>query len=197
MFERNPGCELGEYFSKIEQAQLKFWNSFEDLGWLNNVYVNEEAVKAYANELVSSKELIDEYRAAWLLRAVTCIDLTTLAGDDTNCNVSRMCSKAARPIKEDILNEMGFSYDDDSVIHTAAVCVYPARVENAVNALKKMNMLHKINVASGKTVWSITKYSNIKCNKNDLTFNLNIKNKTPLVCLWHQIISKLNQSKKI
>lgn len=114
--------------------------------------MNEEAVKSYANELVCSKELVDEYRAAWLLRAVTCIDLTTLAGDDTNCNVSRMCFKAARPIKEDILNEMGFRYGDDSVIHSAAVCVYPARVEDAVKALKRMNMLHKINVASGKMI---------------------------------------------
>lgn len=100
--------------------------------------------------MVSFKELENEYRAAWLLRAITCIDLTTLAGDDTNSNVSRLCFKAARPINEDILNQMGFNYDKDSIIHTAAVCVYPARVGDAVRALSRMNMLHKINVASGK-----------------------------------------------
>lgn len=106
--------------------------------------------------MVSSKELVNEYRAAWLLRALTCIDLTTLAGDDTNCNVARLCSKAARPLNEDIVNEMGFKYDQDSVIHTAAVCVYPSRVEDAVKALKKMNMLGKINVASGEHKQDIT-----------------------------------------
>lgn len=123
---------------------------FIDLGWLNNVVINEGAVNSQANALVTSRELLGEYRAAWLLRAVTCIDLTTLAGDDTLSNVSRLCSKAARPVNEEILKQIGFSYDDDSVIHTAAVCVYPARVEDAVTTLTKMNMLNKINVASGK-----------------------------------------------
>lgn len=100
--------------------------------------------------MVASKEIVNEYRAAWLLRAITCIDLTTLAGDDTNCNVSRLCFKAAKPLNENILNEMGFKYDQDSIIHTAAVCVYPSRVEDAVKILKKMNISGKINVASGK-----------------------------------------------
>lgn len=124
------------------------------MGWLHSVVINEDAVKSYANNLVSSRELVNEYRAAWLLRAITCIDLTTLAGDDTNSNVSRLCFKAARPINEDILNQMGFNYGDDSVIHTAAVCVYPARVEDAVKTLGRMNMLNKINVASGKHAFS-------------------------------------------
>lgn len=122
-----------------------------DLGWLNNVVINEDAVKYQVYNVVSTVELTGEYLAAWLLRAITCIDLTTLAGDDTLCNVSRLCFKAARPISEDILNEMGFKYDQDSVIHNAAVCVYSSRVGDAVRTLQKMNMLDKINVASGKT----------------------------------------------
>lgn len=124
--------------------------SLVDLGWLNSVVINEDAVKTYTDKLISSRELVNEYRAAWLLRAITCIDLTTLAGDDTKSNVSRLCFKAAKPINEDILNQMGFSYNEDSVIHTAAVCVYPARVEDAVKTLRRMNMLNKINVASGE-----------------------------------------------
>lgn len=130
---------------------MPYFLNFLDLGWLNSVIINEEAVKFQATSLVTAKELVGEHRAAWLLRAITCIDLTTLAGDDTHCNVSRMCCKAARPLNENILNQIGFKYNEDCVIHAAAVCVYPSRVEDAVETLRKMNMLNKINVASGET----------------------------------------------
>lgn len=67
--------------------------SFVDLGWLNSVNINLTAVNQLANKIVSSRELKGEYRAAWILKAITLIDLTTLAGDDTNSNVSRLCFK--------------------------------------------------------------------------------------------------------
>ncbi|CAH1104809.1 unnamed protein product [Psylliodes chrysocephalus] len=130
--ERNPGCEL-------------------DLGWLNSVNINLTAVNQLANKIVSSRELKGEYRAAWILKAITLIDLTTLAGDDTNSNVSRLCFKAAKPVSEDLLQTLGFDYSEKSPIHTAAVCVYPSRVEDAVKALKNMGMLGKVNVASVAT----------------------------------------------
>ncbi|KAG5865838.1 hypothetical protein JTB14_029935 [Gonioctena quinquepunctata] len=130
--ERNPGCEL-------------------DLGWLNSVNINLTAVNELANKLNSLRELKDDYRAAWLLKAITCIDLTTLAGDDTNSNVSRLCYKAAKPVAEDLLNELGFEYDEKCPIHTAAICVYPSKVEDAVQTLKKMGMVEKIKVASVAT----------------------------------------------
>ncbi|KAJ3654817.1 hypothetical protein Zmor_013976 [Zophobas morio] len=132
MIERNPGCEL-------------------DLGWLNNVNINLNAVNAAVTDLLNSRELKNEHRAAWLLRAITCIDLTTLAGDDTASNVSRLCLKAAKPLPEDLLNELGFEYGSDCPIRTAAVCVYPSRVEDAVKMLTKLNLLDKINVASVAT----------------------------------------------
>ncbi|KAJ8975703.1 hypothetical protein NQ317_006309 [Molorchus minor] len=116
--ERNPGCEL-------------------DLGWINNVNVNLTAVNELAGKLATTCELKNEYRAAWILKAVTCIDLTTLAGDDTHSNVSRLCFKAAQPIAEDLLNKLGFEYNEESPIHTAAVCVYPSKVASAVQTLKK------------------------------------------------------------
>ncbi|KAJ8930703.1 hypothetical protein NQ314_016468 [Rhamnusium bicolor] len=130
--ERNPGCEL-------------------DLGWINSVNVNLTAVNEFAKKLSTSRELKNEYRAAWLLKAVTCIDLTTLAGDDTHSNIARLCFKAAKPIAEDLLNELGFEYNNTSPIHTAAVCVYPSKVQDAVETLKYMGLAEKIKVASVAT----------------------------------------------
>ncbi|KAJ8918421.1 hypothetical protein NQ315_008118 [Exocentrus adspersus] len=132
VYERNPGCEL-------------------DLGWINSVNVNLSAVNELAKKLVTARELKGEYRAAWLLKAITFIDLTTLAGDDTRSNVSRLCFKAAKPVAEDLLNRLGFDYNGDSPIHTAAVCVYPSKVEDAVHTLTKMGMHERVKVASVAT----------------------------------------------
>ena len=74
-----------------------------------------------------------EWQLAWLLRAVTNIDLTTLAGDDTPGNVERLCAKAKKPVRPDILEAIGCS---ELNLTTGAVCVYPARVKDAVAALK-------------------------------------------------------------
>lgn len=129
--DRNPGCEL-------------------DLGWLNSVNVNLSAINEYAKKL-QAKEIKGVYRAAWILKSITLIDLTTLAGDDTNSNVSRMCFKAARPVAEDLLEKLGYKYDKLCPIRTAAVCVYPARVEDAVLCLKQLGYYDEINVASVAT----------------------------------------------
>lgn len=72
-------------------------------------------------------------QAAWLLRAISCIDLTTLAGDDTRSNVRRLCAKAVQPVRYDILESLGVA---DLDITTAAVCVYPARVADAADFLR-------------------------------------------------------------
>ena len=74
-----------------------------------------------------------EWQAAWLLRAVQCIDLTTLAGDDTETNVNRLCFKAALPIREDIITALGVQ---ECQIGVGAVCVYSARVREAVASLE-------------------------------------------------------------
>ncbi|GLV37806.1 Deoxyribose-phosphate aldolase [Carabus blaptoides fortunei] len=133
MIDRNPGCEL-------------------DLGWINKVNVNFSAVNEHAASFQQSRPLKDEYQAAWLLRALTCIDLTTLGGDDTDSNVSRLCYKAAKPLPSDVLLALGFNYDDIlQPIRTAAVCVYPSKVDVAVATLKKIGLYHKINVASVAT----------------------------------------------
>lgn len=66
---------------------------FLDLEWLGSVNINLTAIKDEAENLSNSRFLKNEYQAAWLLKAVTCIDLTTLGGDDTHSNVSRLCHK--------------------------------------------------------------------------------------------------------
>uniref|UniRef100_A0A8D0DIN1 Deoxyribose-phosphate aldolase n=1 Tax=Salvator merianae TaxID=96440 RepID=A0A8D0DIN1_SALMN len=104
-----------------------------DLGWLAKVRVNQPAVLRRAAQIQTQRAVKKDWQAAWLLRAVTCIDLTTLSGDDTPSNVCRLCSKAKHPIREDLLQAMNMH---DKGITTAAVCVYPARVADAVKALK-------------------------------------------------------------
>ena len=74
-----------------------------------------------------------DWQAAWLLRAVTCIDLTTLAGDDTPGRIRRLCAKARQPIRVDMLARLGL---DGEKITVGAVCVYPNRVKDAVEALR-------------------------------------------------------------
>jgi len=70
------------------------------------------------------------HQAAWLLRAVTCIDLTTLSGDDTADRVHRLCAKARNPVRRDLLDAM-----DMPNITVGAVCVYHDMIEPAVQAL--------------------------------------------------------------
>lgn len=78
-----------------------------------------------------------EWQAAWLLRAVTCIDLTTLSGDDTETNVKRLCYKARNPVRPDILKSLGM---ENRNITVGAICVYPSRVPDAVKHLKGSNI---------------------------------------------------------
>lgn len=77
-----------------------------------------------------------EWQAAWLLRAVTCIDLTTLDGDDTPSNVSRLCYKAKTPVRQDLIKDLGV---EDKNVTVGAVCVYSARVQDAVKTMKELN----------------------------------------------------------
>ncbi|XP_078276069.1 deoxyribose-phosphate aldolase isoform X1 [Rhinoraja longicauda] len=107
-----------------------------DLGWLSSVHVNHPAVLRRAEQIQTRRSLSKEWQAAWLLKAVTCIDLTTLSGDDTPSNVHRLCYKAKHPIREDLLKSLNMH---DKGITTGAVCVYPSRVADAVQALKTIH----------------------------------------------------------
>ncbi len=104
-----------------------------DLGWVNRARVNLSATERRAATLGTRRSIKKDWQAAWLLRAVTCIDLTTLSGDDTPGNVKRLCAKARQPVRQDLLDALGVG---DLGITTGAVCVYHARVADAVQALE-------------------------------------------------------------
>jgi len=112
--ERNPGIPL-------------------DLGWVSSVQVNLSSLQRRVESFKGKRSIKKEWQAAWLLRAVQCIDLTTLAGDDTETNVNRLCFKAALPIREDIITALGVQ---ECQIGVGAVCVYSARVREAVASLE-------------------------------------------------------------
>ena len=108
-----------------------------DLSLIEDVAVNKSAVERRAATLTTRRSVKKEWQAAWLLRAITCMDLTTLAGDDTAERVKRLCAKAKQPVRKDILEQLGMA---DENITVAAVCVYPTMVATAVKALEGSNI---------------------------------------------------------
>ena len=104
-----------------------------DLGWVRDVRVNLSAAERRVATLPGRRTVKKDAQAAWLLKAVTCIDLTTLSGDDTAGRVRRLCAKAKSPIRHDILDALGMA---ERRITTGAVCVYHRFVKTAVDALK-------------------------------------------------------------
>ena len=114
-----------------------------DLNWINNVHVNLSALERRTASLVKRRSVKKEYQAAWLLKAVTLIDLTTLSGDDTFGKVERLCQKALNPISQDILEELDLSLHSLTV---GAVCVYHHLVNQA-----KINLEKKIPIAAVST----------------------------------------------
>jgi deoxyribose-phosphate aldolase len=104
-----------------------------ELDWVRAVRVNRSAVERRAATIPKRRTVKKDWQAAWLLRAITCIDLTTLSGDDTPGNVRRLCAKARKPVRRDILEALGAA---DLPIRVGAVCVYHELVETAVDALR-------------------------------------------------------------
>ncbi len=104
-----------------------------DLDLIKNLRINKSAVERRASSLAGRRSVKKDWQAAWLLKAVTCMDLTTLGGDDTPGNVWRLCAKAKQPIREDILKALGM---EDVKIQVAAVCVYHNLITTAKEALK-------------------------------------------------------------
>lgn len=103
-----------------------------ELDWLREVRVNRSAVERRAATLGTRRSLKKDWQAAWLLKAVTLMDLTTLGGDDTAGRVRRLCAKARHPVRADILDALGMPADG---VRVAAVCVYHRFVDTAVAAL--------------------------------------------------------------
>jgi deoxyribose-phosphate aldolase len=103
-----------------------------DLAPLTRLRVNRSAVERRAATLGARRTVKKEWQAAWLLKAVTCLDLTTLAGDDTPGNVLRLCAKARQPVRADLLEALGWG---GRGLRVGAVCVYHNLVPTAVAAL--------------------------------------------------------------
>ena len=102
------------------------------LDWFEDVQVNLSAAERRAASLPARRSVKKNYQAAWLVKALQCIDLTTLAGDDTPGRVHRLCAKARRPLRDDIVAALGLN----DIPTVGAVCVYPAMVAPAVKALE-------------------------------------------------------------
>lgn len=100
--------------------------------WVDEIKINKSAVDRRIATLNNRRTVKKQWQAAWLLKAISCIDLTTLSGDDTPGRVRRLCAKAKSPVRPDILKELGFA---DKGLTTGAVCVYHEMVETAVDAL--------------------------------------------------------------
>lgn len=111
---RNPGTEL-------------------DLDWILAVQANTSAIERRCKSLPGRRSIKKSNQAAWLLKAITCIDLTTLSGDDTESRVRRLCQKAKFPIRADLLENLELV---PGAITTGAICVYHDMIAAAVSALK-------------------------------------------------------------
>src|SRR5579871_2358228 len=115
-----------------------------DVNWVQEVRVNTSAVERRVQSQVARRTVKKEWQAAWLLRAITCMDLTTLSGDDTDERVRRLCAKAKHPIQQELVQKLGI---ESLAIKVAAVCVYHSFVETALRALEGSG----INVAAVST----------------------------------------------
>ena len=111
---RNPGTEFKE-------------------GWISRLRINRTAVEQRIATLAGRRTVKKEWQAAWLLKAISCIDLTTLSGDDTPGRVRRLCAKARAPVRPDLLRPLGMA---DAGLTVGAVCVYHNLIEAAVAALE-------------------------------------------------------------
>ena len=103
-----------------------------DAGWFDNIRVNLSAAERRVATLPGRRSVKKDAQAGWLLKAISCIDLTTLNGDDTAERVRRLCAKAVTPVRPDLLAALGFA---DRTLHAGAVCVYHRFVATAVDAL--------------------------------------------------------------
>ncbi|SMH48768.1 deoxyribose-phosphate aldolase [Maritimibacter sp. HL-12] len=101
-----------------------------DMDWVMSAQANRSAIERRAGSIAARRSLKKDHQAAWLLKAITMIDLTTLAGDDTPGRVRRLCAKARQPVRQDLLDALGVG-----PINTGAVCVYHEMVPTAVEAL--------------------------------------------------------------
>jgi deoxyribose-phosphate aldolase len=108
-----------------------------NLDWVESVRVNLSAVERRAATIVTRRTVKKDWQIAWLLRAISCMDLTTLSGDDTDDRVRRLCAKARQPIQQELVEKLGI---EELQLRVGAVCVYHLFVETARRALEGTNI---------------------------------------------------------
>lgn len=124
--ERNPGMDL-------------------NLDWIETIQVNKSAIERRAATLGKRRSVKKRYQAAWLLKAITLIDLTTLAGDDTELRVKRLCAKGKNPLRHDIVEALGIG---EMNLTTGAICVYHDMLSTAAKSLEGTG-IHLAAVSTG------------------------------------------------
>jgi len=108
-----------------------------DLDWVLMTQANTSAIERRANNIGNRRSIKKHHQAAWLLKAITLIDLTTLSGDDTTRRVERLCAKGMQPISKALVAALGVKKLN---IQVGAICVYHEMVETAVKALEKTDI---------------------------------------------------------
>ncbi len=108
-----------------------------DLEWVMDARANRSAIERRAATYGARRSVKKDHQAAWLIKAISCMDLTTLSGDDTEQRVKRLCAKARNPVRPDILHALGLG---DRRITTGAVCVYHEMIPAARRALEGTNI---------------------------------------------------------
>jgi deoxyribose-phosphate aldolase len=129
----NLARESGAFATLNGRALLRNRGIPLDLNWVQEVRVNTSAVERRAQSQTARRTVKKEWQAAWLLRAITCMDLTTLSGDDTDERVRRLCAKARHPIQRELVEKLGI---EDLGIKVGAVCIYHSFIETARHALE-------------------------------------------------------------
>ena len=104
-----------------------------DTSWVNNTQINLSAVERRTSTLTKRRTVKKEFQVAWLLKAITLIDLTTLSGDDTFGKVERLCNKALNPIDDYILQDLGL---ENNAVRVGAVCVYHHLIKDCTKLIQ-------------------------------------------------------------
>ncbi len=125
------GGEAGQHLSLVTQLPRSVGSDFHP-EWLDDIRINLSAVERRIASLGARRTVKKQWQAAWLLKAISCIDLTSLAGDDTPGRIKRLCAKARNPVREEVLSRIGAQ---ELGLTTGAVCVYHEMIETAVEAL--------------------------------------------------------------
>jgi len=135
-----------------------------DLDLINNIQINLSAIQRRTSTLTKRRSIKKDYQAAWLLKAITLIDLTTLSGDDTFGKLDRLCEKAIRPLSFELQKLLKLP---DNSVSVAAVCVYHHLVKEA-----KKKLGNKIPVAAVSTGFPAG-LSSFKTRKQEIAESIN------------------------